>query len=137
MIAVVLWFLASSNIQLFRKPAAVIVPETEDFISEDIFGIDFEKEISKAIGQQNYRLAIRMLYLRTLKELSELSLIDYKHERTNSEYVSQLAATTFYTDFFRLTRDFEYVWYGKFDLSENSFHQVQSEFDQFREGLMK
>src|SRR5438309_1012588 len=47
LIAVVVWYLASSNIHLFRKPSAVIVSEEEGLSSEDIFELDYEKEIHK------------------------------------------------------------------------------------------
>ena len=135
MIAVLVWFVASSNIRLFRKPPAAIPRLEEEILGEDIFEVDFERETSKAISQQNYRLAVRLFYLRTLRDLSHLSLIEYKHERTNSEYLAQLAGTNYYREFFQLTRDFEYVWYGQFELTSDEFHQVQNDFSRFREGL--
>jgi len=135
MIAVLIWFVASSNIQLFRKPSAAVPQLEEEVFSEDIFEVDFQKEISKAISQQNFRMAVRLFYLRTLRDLSQLSLIDYKHEKTNSEYLAQLAGTNYYREFFQLTRDFEYVWYGHFDLTSDDFQKVQNDFSKFREEL--
>jgi hypothetical protein len=135
MIAVVIWFLLSSNIRFFRKPSAIVSSDEEETFTEDIFAVDFEREIKKAVESKNYRQAIRMFYLRTLRDLSHLSLIDYKHERTNSEYLAQLAGTNYYRPFFQLTRDFEYVWYGQFDLSFEAFQQVKDDFSKFKEGL--
>jgi hypothetical protein len=136
MIAVIIWFLLSSNIRFFRKPSAIVSSDEEEIFTEDIFAVDFEREIRKAVEVKNYRQAIRMFYLRTLRDLSHLSLIDYKHERTNSEYLAQLAGTNYYRPFFQLTRDFEYVWYGQFDLSIEAFQQVRDDFSKFKEELV-
>ena len=72
------------------------------------------------------------MYLRTLKELSEGGIIQYSQEKTDHEYVMQLFGTEYYKDFFRITRDFEYAWYGQFPISAQSFQIVQSHFSKFK-----
>jgi hypothetical protein len=135
LVAVVIWYLASSNIHLFRKPAAVIVSEDESLSAEDIRELDYEKEIASAIASGNFRLATRLLYLSTLKQLEASGLISFKPEKTNHDYLLELRETNHYRNFFRLTRDFEYVWYGQFNLSEEGFARVQKEFSDFKQGL--
>ena len=135
MISAVVWFLMSSDIRLFRKPSAIVQQPGDDLVIEDIFSVDYDHEISRAIAERNYRLAVRLFYLRALRDLSDKEIIRYQHETTNSEYLAQLAGTYYYKDFFRLTRDFEYVWYGKFDLSDHAFTQVQNDFIQFNHRL--
>jgi hypothetical protein len=134
-IAVVVWYLTSSNIMLFRKNAKKINVDEEEEISEDIFALNYEKEIQKAVSEKNYRLAVRLMYLQTLKRLSEKNEISYTHERTNSDYLAELLNTRFYTDFFRLTRNFEYTWYGQFDLSVEAFSMMQNDFSHFKSQL--
>lgn len=134
-VSVLLWYLASGNIRLFRKSSTPIVSEEEPLIAEDIFALDYGKEIENATAEKNYRLATRLLYLRTLKHLSDHGLINYTHERTNSDYLSQLRGTRHYRDFFRLTRDFDYTWYGKFELTGEAFAIVQNDFVNFNQQL--
>ena len=135
-VSLLVWFLASSNIRLFRKTSKIIDPdETNEPPSENIFEINYEQEISKAIAAKNYRLAVRMLYLRTLKELSDRQLIQYTNEKTNSDYLFQLSGTAYYRNFFRLTRNFEYTWYGKFEHSQDSFGLIQNDFSNFKQQL--
>lgn len=135
-IAVVVWYLASSNIGLFRKPSKSIAEEVEEEeISEDIFSINYEKEIRKAVEAGNYRLAVRLWYLRTLKELSAHSLIQYRHEKPNGDYVNALFGGRYYHHFFRLTRHFEYTWYGGFPLSADAYNLMQTEFERFNKEL--
>jgi hypothetical protein len=135
-IAVVIWYLASSNIRLFRKESkSIMEDETADVKLDDIFTINYEKEIQKAVDAKNYRLAIRLWYLRTLKELSDRNIIEYRHEKTNNEYVSSLFNSRYYKDFFRLTRNFEYTWYGQFNLSAESYQMMQADFLRFKNNL--
>jgi hypothetical protein len=134
-VAILIWFLASSNIQLFRRRAVVIEDQEEVLSEEDIFNLNYEKEIQKAVSGQNYRLAVRLWYLRILKELADSNLIQYKHEKTNRDYLNQLHETTYYRDFFRLTRDFEYTWYGKFELSAEAYALIQNDFLAFKQQL--
>lgn len=132
--AIIVWFLASSDITLFRKKQ-VRVEDTgaeEEHVSENIFDINFEKAIEKAIAAGDYNLAIRLYYLQALKFLSARQLITYAQDRTNSEYVSQLYGTPYYRDFFRLTREFEYAWYGRFLMDEPMFRAVQQTFEAFK-----
>ena len=135
-IGAVVWYLVSSNVGLFRRESKKIIEEeTAEELPEDIFTINYEKEIQKAVDARNYRLAVRLWYLRTLKELSSRNIIDYRHEKTNNDYVNSLFGGRFYRDFFRLTRNFEYTWYGQFDLSEQAYELMRKDFVNFKNSL--
>jgi hypothetical protein len=136
-IGFVIWYLASSNVGLFRKKirSTGYESEQEDEISEDIFAINYQREIDKAAQQGNYRLAVRLMFLRLLKNMSERNLISYKQDRTNFDYLLQLSATRYYQHFFRITRNYEYSWYGKFDVSQDAFHVIKKDFDHFNDQM--
>lgn len=132
-IALIVWFLATSNIRLLRKPSKpVAYEEGGEELTENIFEINFEKEIQKAIAGKEYRMAVRLMYLQTLRDLSLHNLISYTHEKTNSDYLFQLAGTSYYTMFFRITRNFNYTWYGHFEVSEDSFSAIKKDFTDFK-----
>ncbi|MGN6163125.1 MAG: hypothetical protein ACTHOF_01160 [Flavisolibacter sp.] len=134
-VAILIWFLASSNIKLFRKRDVAIVDEDLEITEENIFSLDYEKEIHKAISDQNYRLAIRLWYLNILKEMADKNIIQYQHEKTNRDYLDQLDHTHYYDGFFRLTRNFEYSWYGQFPLQADGFQLLQKDFQTFKQQL--
>ncbi len=137
-IAVVIWYLASSNISLFRKKSkAVAEGGEEEAVTDDIFSINYDKEIRKAEEAANYRLAVRLWYLRTLKELAGRSIINYRAEKPNGDYLNALYGGPHYHDFFRLTRGFEYTWYGQFPLSEDHYKTMQTEFLNFKNSLFR
>lgn len=135
-IALLIWFLATSNIRLFqRRIKTTAEGNLQEEQGENIFEINFEKEIQKAINVSDYRLAVRLLYLRTLRDLALCNLINYTHEKTNSDYLFQLADSSRYAHFFRLTRHFDYTWYGHFPLSQEGFSVIQNEFNSFKRQL--
>jgi hypothetical protein len=131
-IAIMIWFLLTSNVRLFQKKSSRIPANSNELAVEDIFEINYDNEIAKAIKENDFRLAVRLLYLQLLKDLSNKNIIQYKQDRTNGEYLLQLLGTAYYADFFQLTRSFEYTWYGQFLISKESFYKVQSNFSQFK-----
>jgi len=134
-VTLLVWFLSTSNIQLFRKTRKQSEEVIQEENTDNIFEINFEKEIQKAADAKNYRVAVRLMYLRTLKDLSNRNLINYVHTKTNSDYLLQLAGTVYYKAFFRLTRTFDYTWYGQFKVSEDSFTIIQNDFSSFNQQL--
>jgi len=134
-ITLLVWFLSTSDIRLFRKRPKQSVEEIQEESIDNIFEINFEKEIQKATDAKNYRMAVRLLYLRTLRDLSNRHLINYVHTKTNSDYLLQLSSTVYYKTFFRLTRNFDYTWYGQFEVSPDSFDIIQNDFSSFKQQL--
>jgi len=124
--------LAGLNISnIFNREAAEIqVPYSESL--ENIHQITFEEEIEKALNQRNYRLAIRLLYLSTLKQLNDAHLIQWQLEKTNSAYLNELSDATQRQSFGILTRQFEYVWYGDFPVDGQSFQNINTLFHDFK-----
>jgi len=133
--AVLIWYLASLNINLFKKTAKPLAAFSTPEEAEDIYHVDYDSEIAKAIQQQNYRLAIRLHYLQLLKSLSQQNIIQYSAGSTNADYIQQLSATHYYKDFFRLTRHFEYILYGQMKISPVAFAAVQHDFETFKQQL--
>lgn len=130
------WYLGGANVGLFRKKIKKVESTShEEEIPEDIFAINYQKEIDRAAAEGNYRLAIRLMFLRLLKDMSEKNIISYKLDKTNLDYLMQLHSTVYYKDFFALTRSYEYSWYGKFNVSEENYKIIRSEFEQFERRL--
>lgn len=128
-IAAVVWFLAKNKMNIWSSSKGPdVVREKLDGEVDDIFTTDLKAEILKAEQKQNYRLAIRFHYLHLLKLLSHHSFIKYTHDATNMEYLSQLYSKPFYASFFKVTRDYEYAWYGETDVNNEQYKNVVAEF---------
>lgn len=108
------------------KSTKTDLPYTE--VTEDIHEINFEGEIEKAMSARNYRLAVRLLYLRSLKYLSDAHLIEWHIEKTNEDYLRELAGAPQHNLFSMLTHQFEYVWYGDFPVDAQKFQRINELF---------
>lgn len=133
--SVLIWFLATSNVRLFRKPPETIEHFADNITAENIFSIDYGREIEKAGRQGAYRLATRLHYLQLLSMMAARELIRYRQDATNSDYLFQLSGTNYYKPFFVLTRHFEYIWYGRFEVTPPVYAAVQKDFESFKKEL--
>lgn len=115
------------------KKNTVEVPYSESL--ENIHEINFDQAIENAVATKNYRLAVRLLYLRSLKQLSDRNLINWKLDKTNSAYVDELTNADQKHRFSILTRQFEYVWYGDFPVDGQSFQDINIVFQEFKQQI--
>ena len=134
-ITIIIWYLSVSNAGIFRRAPVELIKGDEGVISDDIFDISYQKEINKAVTSGNYRLGVRLMFLQLLKNLSEKNIIEYTQDKTNLDYLLQLHQSSYYKDFFRLTRNYEYAWYGQFDINKEAFSSIKNDFEIFNRRL--
>jgi hypothetical protein len=101
--------------------------ETDDQLSSE----NLDEKISEAVANKNYRHAIRFMYLKTLKLLSDNNIITLHAKSTNQEYIRQMYKHDNLAQFRNLTRIYEYVWYGEFHPSEAQFEIISTNFNRF------
>lgn len=111
------------------KSKSIDVPYNESL--ENIHEINFNEEIEKAVANGNYRLAVRLSYLRSLKLLNDKELINWQPEKTNQAYINEIIDPDRKEQFTVLTRQFEYIWYGEFFIDRESFIAVKGSFERF------
>lgn len=126
-LAAIIYFLFQNKISFFSKESASLSQEkAED--NENIFELSYGNLIHKAEAEQNYRFAVRLMFLQTLKLLSETNHIKYQPDYTNLHYLQQMYQSKLYNDFSKITRSYEYVWYGKFEISAEKYATIKNNF---------
>jgi hypothetical protein len=102
---------------------------------ENIHELDFEQLIEEAIARQHYSRAVRLFYLKSLKQLTDRQLIDWRINKTNQDYLSELRKNQVVPHieptFRQLTFLFEYICYGDFRVERADFEEVRTSFQQF------
>jgi Domain of unknown function (DUF4129) len=98
---------------------------------------DPDSLLRNAIKTGNYRLAVRYLYLQSLKRLSEKKFIEISANKTNYEYVAEIRKHKFANEFASLTLQYEYVWYGEYPVDERLFEQIQNGFTRFNKNHLR
>ncbi|WP_223034125.1 hypothetical protein [Hanstruepera marina] len=99
------------------------------YVEENINTVNFDDLITSALKQNNYRLATRYMYLKSLKILSKKGIIDWHYDKTNSDYINEITNETTRNRFKRISYIYDYVWYGEFEIDENQFKRNQTDFN--------
>ncbi|MET0637542.1 MAG: DUF4129 domain-containing protein [Chitinophagaceae bacterium] len=126
--AVLIIYLGNNNIGLLRSSKKIKDAAAEESETDDIFGINYDKEIAAATAAGNFRLATRLLFLRLLRLMADKQIINYKSDSTNMDYLMQLANGPYYKPFFQLARVYEYIWYGEFIIDGARYNSIREEF---------
>ncbi|WP_109434569.1 MULTISPECIES: DUF4129 domain-containing protein [Aquimarina] len=105
-------------------PPQVELTEDEDIIQNK----DIQQLINQALQNNNYRLAIRYYYLFVLKKLSDLELITWEAQKTNTDYTKEISNDIIKKQFKSITKLYDFTWYGSFEVNEKSYLQAEKEF---------
>ena len=117
--------LTGTNVsQLFRKHSDQGLVR-DDALENDIYSIDFDREIAQARQAGDYRRGIRLLYIYTLKQLTDRQRIRWRPGKTNHDYQTELRETPLQSPFERLSYYYEYAWYGNFPVDEGLYQRVE------------
>lgn len=128
---VVFLLLKNDARSLFYKRGASVSGNFMESV-EDIQEIDFDKRIAEEVARRDFRKAIRLYFLKVIKELNQHQLIHWKQDKTNTDYLKELKNGSYYQQFAELSRLYEYIWYGDFKLDEENFLTVIQKFNQFK-----
>lgn len=115
---------------LFEKASSSRVTETSDVADELLLQNDFTQLIGQAFKLGDYRTAVRYHFLHTLQQLQDKEHINYEPDKTNSYYVYELPEA-WRNPFSKLVFQYEYVWYGHFDIGETQYENIRQGFENF------
>lgn len=94
-----------------------------------------EIDLDKAIEQEDFRLAVRIMYTMILKTLVEKNWILWEKKKTNYHYLLEMNKRQEKGDFDKSIRIFEWVWYGKNVPNKTEFKTVDSFYRRFLKQL--
>ena len=131
-IVLIILLLLKNNVRaLFYGKSAAVPIDFKEF-EEDINKINFTELIEDALSKKDFRRAVRLHFLKLLKELADKNLIKWQIDKTNNDYFMELADSTFSGDFKELSFLYEYIWYGDFPVDEANFKNTISKFNDFK-----
>jgi len=133
-VGVLLYLYLKQNGYLFKrtKPDA---DKTVKLTEEELDTATYHQQIEEAISSGRFRIAVRLLYLQTLRILMDKGIVTYSREKTNAAYLRSLVSTPWYKTFATLTLDYEYIWYGEMPVSNEQFNVIHRQFRQFMNEL--
>jgi hypothetical protein len=95
---------------------------------ETLFDTNWELKLDEALNSRSNRSAVRYSYMLILHLLEQRQLISYTANKTNYEYNDELKSSPYGNLFRTVSRQYEYVWYGNYALSQKNFDEYMSLF---------
>jgi hypothetical protein len=130
-IVLIVFLLLKNDIRaLFYGKSASIPIDFKEF-NDDIHKINFNELIANALSEKDFKRAVRLHFLKLLKELTDKNLISWKIDKTNNDYLMELANSRYNKHFKELAISYEYIWYGDFQLDETNFKITLEKFKLF------
>ncbi len=121
---------------VFRRRSKTLIKAEAEEPEEGLTAeSDFDKLIRTALEQGNYRQAVRYQYLRTLHALAGRNFIELAPDKTNYQYVTELKNRDQQQAFAALTLNYEYVWYGEFNIDKPVYEKIENGFTSLNQKL--
>lgn len=104
-------------------------------LEDNLNTADFEGLLKRALDKGEYRLAIRIYYLKSIKLLDDLGMIKWKRDKTNGSYVREMLAYESGQNFSFLTRLYEEAWFGNHAIDHQMYQSAAPIFSSFISNL--
>lgn len=127
LVVVIVMYIKDNNINMFAKRGKSIVIDDE-INYDNIFEIDYNKQIESAFSNGDYNIAARLGFLKLLKLLSEKNIITYGIEKTNFDYQFQLINSKYYQKFNAAAVCYDYAWYSGMVITSNQYNQIIQQY---------
>lgn len=125
---VLIIYMIFSNVQLDKK---IDVDELDLEEIEDIENVAADAAYKAAVASGDYRLAIRMQFIKCLQLLNEAEHIEWEKEKTNRDYTREIKDREMKRSFRELATIFEQTWYGDVDMDIQEFRLYDQRFLSF------
>ena len=122
-------YMIFSSIKIEKKINTKESPEIIEI--EDIEVIDTESGLDIALKAENYREAVRMLFIKLLQVLVQEKSIEWKPEKTNRDYLKEMKHHTKAEHFNNLVIAYDRIWYGSETIDKLFFDYLRADFEKF------
>ncbi len=106
-----------------------LIESSEPIEVEEIEEIDAVDLLQKALNEGDYRMAIRMKFIRVLQEFNSTELIKWKEEKTNRDYLNELKQTTHYQFFKEASSIYSLIWYGNHHIDKDDYELLSPKLE--------
>lgn len=99
--------------------------EIDDLAPTEIPKSELEIMLEKALAEEDYRKAIRIYFIFTMKDLSEKGWIVWQKKKTNALYLREMKDKPHFDEFYQVVSIYEVAWYGKREINKTDFQSVE------------
>lgn len=93
--------------------------------------INYRQKISELEASGDYRRAVRYYYLWMLRTLEDKGTIEWHQEKTNAEYLQEIADNEEREAFQQASFIYDHIWYGEFPVDQPLYERARKRFGNF------
>lgn len=129
LLAVLLFLILNKFFKFFdERVTSDDLKVTVENLENNIHNADFEYLLNQALSKNEFKLAIRILYLKIIKSLSDNQHIIWKREKTNGHYVRELSSGKMGKTFAFLTLVYEEAWFSNHVVDKAKYELISNHF---------
>ncbi len=106
----------------------------EMIVPEDLHEVDYKSLVSASLLANDFKLAIRYLYLGSLAHLAKKDIVVLREWKTPYDYSTEIP-TDIEPHYSQLSKLFEYAWYGDFGVNRADFDKCRNLTERIQEGV--
>jgi len=126
------------GIHPFRKNNSTFKQKIElESLEENLDIADIDPHLYEAIKNKNFKLAIRLYYLKIIQKLALKEKIIWKKYKTNKHYINEIKDIDEYNTLKKITWFYEACWFSNSELDEMQYNIIQKEFVNFLQNIHK
>ena len=103
-------------------------------ISSDLDSVDYQPLIEQSLANKDFKSAIRYLYLNALDLMAHKEVISLQEWKTPYDYLAEMPKEIA-APYAQLSTQFEYSWYGDFEVGRKDFDKSRNLKEKIEEGL--
>lgn len=119
------------NSQSKGKKIKPLVNTFEEVNPTEIPLTELQRLLKEALDKQDYRGAVRVYFIFIVRDLTQKNWISWEKEKTNFQYLREMANREEFEDFNTSVNYFEIIWYGKREIDKEKFELIQPKFTRF------
>ena len=109
----------------------ITTPNDEGEEIEDIEDIDADAQYKRAVSEHNYKLAIRMQFIKILQILTHKEIIEWQNDKTNRDYIREIKNRETKIAFRTNSNYYEKAWYGDEEINYTTFRSIDQNLMDF------
>lgn len=104
-------------------------------VEKNLEEISLDEYLRNAEKEKNYNLAVRYQFLKILQKMAWKKHIKWDYRKTNADFIAEVQNKPFSTEFAEVCKQFEYAWFGDFEITESLYQDLVQVFENFSKQL--
>jgi hypothetical protein len=134
LIGIFLYFSRVETSKIFRK-GDYRQKLNAEILDENIDADNIVQLIQSSKKRGDFKLAIRYWLIQTLIQLESENVIQLDQNKTIAQYRKNFPIASLKSEFGELTKIFEYVWYGEYQLDSDQYDEIEDQFIRFLKSI--